>query len=269
MKRSVFFILCALFVICGSGSAQDISIVRPTAIPDDTVSLTNTQSTVSGENIISGTGTNTVTLLDRNSYAKSVNLPNAEEVFQSGDEVPLPDLDRPITEGYADLTPGYACKAILNAPYYFQQFKPGEKFTLDVTFINTGTETWDFNIDVMQYSGDRLETANGTYIYDLHKAYKEAGDTSVRIVKPGGAIRFTLEMQAPSSPYHEDRKYYSAYTLVKNWNRYGMDQLRSSGWNEDHHNPQTGEWEAAFNDGEGGMFCPVYFYIYVPDNREE
>ena len=161
MKRSVLFVLCALLLLCGSAAAQEISIARPTPTPDAALVETTTQNTVSGENLITGTGTNTVTLLDRNSYVKSVDLPNAEEVFQSGDDVPKPDLDRPVTEGVADLTPGYACKAVLNAPYYFQEFKPGEKFKLDVTFINTGTETWDFNIDVMQYSGDRLEVAGG------------------------------------------------------------------------------------------------------------
>ena len=94
MKRSVLFAIIALLLLCGSAAAQEISIARPTPTPDAALVETTTQNTVSGENLITGTGTNTVTLLDRTSYAKSVDLPNAEEVFQSGDDVPKPDLDR-------------------------------------------------------------------------------------------------------------------------------------------------------------------------------
>ena len=72
---------------------------------------------------------------------------------------------------------------------------------------------------------------------------------TMRVVKPGQSIRITIPMRAPTEKYHDDNKYYSAYTLVRNWDDYGWDELHSGDW---------------VNDGGGGMFCPVYFYIYVP-----
>ena len=291
MKRSLLFLICVLLCAALPVSAQelsaeptatpeislvqpaeaatdptedpDITISRPTATPEITlvqptpaptaaVIIVNPNlGTVSGDGVISGRGNNTVKLWDRSLYEnqpKSVTLANAKEMFQTGMEVPKPLLDRPIVEGWDDLKPGYACEAILNRPYYFQQMKFGEEFTLDITFRNVGTQTWDFNIDVMQYTGDRLEK-NGKYIYDLGKDFKDSGNMNDRIVRPGESIRITIPMRAPTEKYHDDNKYYSAYTLVRNWDQYGWDALHS------------GDWK---NDGGGGMFCPVYFYIYVP-----
>lgn len=247
MKRILIPVLiCILLTVCAV-SAQDIMIGRPTE---------TSMPPVSGEGIISGQGNNTVTLRDRN-YEKSVDFENAQEVFENGMDVPKPDLDRPITEAYDDLKPGYSCQAILNSPYYFQELHFGEEFTLDVTFINNGTEAWTQNIDVMQYTGDRLEKKY-VGIYDIDKDYKDS-----IVVYPGHAIRFTLPMRAPTEKYHDDNKYYSAYTLVKNWNRYGLSELRSDSWNNDH--MVNGEYVEHYNQGDDGMFCPIYFYIYVKE----
>jgi len=264
--RRLLFILTAVLILAEGAFAQSGSediIQRPTAAPESAITLRNTTlPAVSGDGIISGKGNNSVTLWDRSIYErqpKSVVKENAKEMFPSGLEVPKPDLDRPITDAWQDLKPGYACEGILNAPYYFQQLKLGEEFTLDITYRNVGTETWDFNIDVMQYAGDKLEK-DGKYLYDIGKDFKNDPDMNNRRVRPGETIRIRIPMRAPTEKYHEDNKYYSAYTLVKNWNkahtetkdgedRYGWSALHSSQWQ---------------GNSTTGMFCPVYFYIYVP-----
>ena len=253
------FILSLLFLFLSSALAvcaqDEIGIVRPTAaVPQNTITLVNPNlGTVSGDGVLPGVGNNTVTLWDRALYInqpKSVVLPNAVERFQNGLEVPKPSLDRPITDPWDDLKQGYACEAILNRPYYFQKMHFGEEFTLDITFRNVGTETWDFNIDLMQYTGDQLEKHPGRNVYDIWKDLKDSGNKNDRIVKPGESIRVTLEMRAPTEKYHDDNKYYAAYTLVRNWNLYGWDALHDGHWDR--------------MDGNA-LFCPVYFYIYVPD----
>ena len=161
-KRFLWVLLSCFFAFNSNVSAQtDVPvIVRPTAVPSDIITIRNPNLTeVRGENILPGIGNNTVSLWDRSKYVnqpKSVVLPNAVEKFQDGMEVPKPSLDRPITDPWDDLRQGYACEAILNRPYYFQQMKFGEEFDLDITFRNVGTQTWDFNIDVMKYTGDPL-----------------------------------------------------------------------------------------------------------------
>ncbi len=248
------FILILMAAVCQVSAQNDeeITISRPTQVPVDIISLKNaTLPEVKNDSVIPGKGTGTVTLWDRSLYEnqpKSVTMSNAKEMFPSGMEVPKPLLDRPIVSAWEDLKPGYACEGILNRPYYFQQMKFGEEFTLDITYRNVGTQTWDFNVDVMFYTGDKLEK-NGKYIYDIGKDFKNDPNMNNRIVKPGESIRITIPMKAPTEKYHDDNKYYSAYTLVKNWDRYGWDALHS------------GDYES---DEVTGMFCPVYFYIYVP-----
>ena len=244
MKKLFFVLICALLLSAAASSAQDIVIYRPTAVPE-TVPIISKPTTAD-------TGTTTVRLWDRSVYErqpKSVVLPNAKEMFQSGLEVPKPDLDRPITEPWDDLRQGYACEAILNRPYYFEKMSFGQEFTLDMTFRNVGTETWDFNVDVMKYTGDPLEKQQGQIVYDIWKDVNST-DSNTHIVKPGQSIRVTIPMRAPTEKYHDDNKYYAAYTLVKNWNLYGWDALHDGHWDR--------------MDGNA-LFCPVYFYIYVPD----
>ena len=118
-KLFIMILLCCLLQMAAAVSAQtDAVIVRPTAVPSEIITIKNPSLTeVRGENIISGVGNNTVTLWDRSKYInqpKSVVLPNAKEMFQSGMEVPKPTLDRPITDPWDDLRQGYACEAILN-----------------------------------------------------------------------------------------------------------------------------------------------------------
>ena len=244
MKKLFFVLICGLLLSAAASSAQDIVIYRPTAVPE-TVPIISKPTTAD-------TGTTTVRLWDRSVYErqpKSVVLPNAKEMFQSGLEVPKPDLDRPITEPWDDLRQGYACEAILNRPYYFEKMSFGQEFTLDMTFRNVGTETWDFNVDVMKYTGDPLEKQQGQIVYDIWKDVNST-DSNTHIVKPGQSIRVTIPMRAPTEKYHDDNKYYAAYTLVKNWNLYGWDALHDGHWDR--------------MDGNA-LFCPVYFYIYVPD----
>ncbi len=266
-------ILFSLVLSVSAVSGQDISIVRPTAeatsVPAGesdtgviqrpgtvTTPTVNYESLakVTGDGIISGKGSNTVTLWDRSIYErqpKSVVLPNAKEMYQSGIEVPKPDLARPITDPWNDLREGYACEAILNRPYYFQQMKFGEEFELDITFRNVGTQTWDFNVDVMKYTGDPLEKDPTRTAFDLWKTVDpKSKDINSHIVKPGESIRVKIPMRAPTEKYHDDNKYYGAYTLVRNWNLYGWDDLHSADWGK--------------MDGNA-LFCPVYFYIYVPE----
>ncbi len=246
MKKLFLVLLCAVLLTAAAAScAQDIVIYRPTAVPETTVPIISKPTTAT-------TGTTTVRLWDRSIYEnqpKSVVLPNAKEMFQSGLEVPKPDLDRPITAPWDDLRQGYACEAILNRPYYFEKMAFGQEFTLDMTFRNVGTETWDFNIDVMKYTGDPLEKQEGQIVYDIWKDIK-SDDLNSHIVKPGQSIRVTIPMRAPTEKYHDDNKYYAAYTLVRNWNLYGWDALHDGHWDR--------------MDGHA-LFCPVYFYIYVPD----
>ena len=262
-KKMAVVLLCGVLLLTSAVFAQETEIVRPTAVPNDTIQIKNpylnqVQGTdvlnqVKGTDIISGMGNNTITLWDRSKYVnqpKSVVLPNAREVFADSMEVPKPSLDRPITDPWDDLKSGYACEAVLNSPYYFQQMKFGEEFTLDMTFINTGTQTWDFNIDVMMYTGDQLQKDPDRYVWDLWEtADPHSYNSNSHIVKPGESIRLKIPMRAPTSRYHDDNKYYAAYTLVRNWNLYGMDMLHD------------GRWDLT---GEHAMFCPVYFYIYVP-----
>ena len=243
MKKLFLILVCAMLTAAASVSAQDIVIVRPTAVPETVPIISNPTTT---------TGTTTVRLWDRSVYEnqpKSVVLPNAKEMFQSGLEVPLPDLDRPVTQPWDDLRQGYACEAILNRPYYFEKMAFGQEYTLDMTFRNVGTETWDFNIDVMKYTGDPLEKQEGKIVYDIWKDV-DSKDLNTHIVKPGQSIRVTIPMRAPTEKYHDDNKYYAAYTLVKDWNRYGWDALHDGHWDR---------------TGKHAMFCPVYFYIYVPE----
>ena len=279
MKRTLLSVITTLFLLTSAVSAQDV-IIRSTPTPEvileqpaqESVILVN-QSEVqpvvtpepdmiirpitiakpaaglSGEPV--PVEQTIVRKWDPSLYVnqpKSVNLPNATERFASGLEVPKPDLDRPITDPWNDLKEGYACEAILNSPYYFEQMRLGQEFTLDVTFRNVGTQTWDFNIDLMMYTGDQLEKYPGENVYDIWKDVKSK-DKNTHIVKPGESIRVTVPMRAPVERYHDDNKYYAAYTLVRNWNLYGWDELHSGqwGWYDDH-----------------AMFCPVYFYIYVP-----
>ena len=84
----------------------------------------------------------------------------------------------------------------------------------------------------------------------------ESENINSHIVKPGQSIRLKIPMRAPTEKYHDDNKYYAAYTLVKNWNDYGTDERDSMSMLHDGHWDRTG-WHA--------MFCPVYFYIYVPE----
>lgn len=259
-KAGILFVLCCLFLIICTAEAQNV-IVRPTAMPNETIQIVNPYSNqVRGENIISGTGNNTVTLWDRSKYVnqpKSVRLPNAKETFADGMEVPKPSLDRPITDPWDDLKDGYACQAILNGPYYFQQMKFGEEFTLDMTFVNTGSQTWDFNIDLMMYTGDQLQKDPSRYVFDIWETIDPKSENiNSHIVKPGQSIRLKIPMRAPTSKYHDDNKYYAAYTLVKNWNDYGTEERDSMSMLHD------GHWDRT---GKHAMFCPVYFYIYVPE----
>lgn len=255
MRKALISVTTILFVMCLilSVSAQD-AITRPTTIPQETITIVNPHlNTVSGDNIISGVGNNTITLWDRSKYVnqpKSVVLPNAVEMFADGMEVPKPSLDRPITDPWDDLKEGYACQAILNRPYYFQKLAFGEPFELDITFRNVGTETWDFNIDFMMYTGDQLQQDTSRIVFDLWETIDPNSENiRTHIVKPGESIRVKLPMIAPRERYHDDNKYYAAYTLVRNWNLYGMDALHDGHWDR--------------MDGNA-LFCPVYFYIYVP-----
>ena len=245
----------SLLFLFAAVSAQEDVIVRTTPVPVETISLVNpNMSLVNGDNIISGTGNYSVTLWDRSKYVnqpKSVVLPNAREVFADGMEVPKPSLDRPITDPWDDLKQGYACEAILNRPYYFQKLKFGEPFELDITFRNVGTQTWDFNIDFMMYTGDQLQQDTSKIVFDIWKDIDPNNENKrSHIVQPGESIRVKLPMIAPKEKYHDDDKYYAAYTLVRNWNVYGMDALHDGHWDR--------------KDGNA-LFCPVYFYIYVPE----
>lgn len=253
-KLLMIISLCLLLIITSIAAGQG-TIVRPTPTPNETITINNPYlNSVRGNDIIPGVGNNTVTLWDRSKYVnqpKSVVLPNARETFADGMEVPKPSLDRPITDPWDDLKQGYACQAILNKPYYFQQLKFGEEFTLDITFVNTGTQTWDFNIDVMMYTGDQLQKDPSRYVFDLWETVDpESENLNSHIVKPGQSVKVKIPMRAPTEKYHDDNKYYAAYTLVRNWNLYGMDLLHSGHWDR---------------TGEHAMFCPVYFYIYVPE----
>ena len=276
MKKILILPLLIITLAFGIVSGQNEEggiILRPTAAPDMPITLTNTTASnvvinttnltnISGDGVLNGKGIGTVTLWDRSIYErqpKSVNLPNAKEMFPTGLEVPKPDLDRPITDPWDDLKGGYACEGILNSPYYFQKLKLGEEFTPDITFRNVGTETWDFNVDLMMYTGDRLEK-DEKYLYDIGKDFKNSENKNDRIVKPGGSIRIQIPMRAPTEKYHEDNKYYAAYTLVRNWNKARLEYKDTTryGWDALH----DGQW--GYGDQEA-MFCPVYFYIYVPD----
>jgi len=255
-KLLMIISLCLLLIITSIAAGQG-TIVRPTPTPtpNETITINNPYlNSVRGNDIIPGVGNNTVTLWDRSKYVnqpKSVVLPNARETFADGMEVPKPSLDRPITDPWDDLKQGYACQAILNKPYYFQQLKFGEEFTLDITFVNTGTQTWDFNIDVMMYTGDQLQKDPSRYVFDLWETVDPKSENlNSHIVKPGQSVKVKIPMRAPTEKYHDDNKYYAAYTLVRNWNLYGMDMLHSGHWDR---------------TGEHAMFCPVYFYIYVPE----
>lgn len=263
---SFIFFFCLFLIAFLPAGAQDIILRRgsatesieasPTVPASAETALPNAELTataVPDPELIHGYEDDMIQLRNRG-YDPSVKLDNAKETFDTGDDVPKPQLDRPITSAHDDLKMDYACQAVLNAPHYFQQLHFGEDFTLDVTFINTGTQAWDLNIDVMQYTGDLLER-DEKYYYDIDKDVQapDGGGTQGRIIYPGESIRFTLPMKAPAEAYHEDNKYYSAYTLVKNWNLYGDSELHS------------GRWERDYRDGRGGMFCPIYFYIYVPD----
>ena len=262
MNKNLLAVLLFAFLMSVTvAAAQDSVIVRPTVMPDQTIQIKNPyNNVVQGTDIIPGTGNNTVTLWDRSKYVnqpKSVVLPNAREVFGDGMEVPKPTLDRPITDPWDDLKEGYACQAILNHPYYFQQMKFGEEFTLDVTFVNTGTQTWDFNIDVMMYTGDQLQRDPSRYVFDLWETIDPKGkDINSHIVRPGQSIRFEIPMRAPDYKYHDDNKYYAAYTLVRNWASYGTEDRSSMDV------LHSGQWDRT---GQHAMFCPVYFYIYVPE----
>ena len=244
MKKLLLILIFTALMTAAAVSAQDIVIVRPTAVPETVPIISKTTTPT--------TGTTTVRIWDRSIYEnqpKSVVLPNAKEMFQTGLEVPLPDLDRPVTQPWDDLRDGYACEAILNRPYYFEKMSFGQEFTLDITFRNVGTVTWGFDVDVMKYTGDPLEKQQGQIVYDIWKDVKSS-DPNTHIVRPGESIRVTIPMRAPTESYHEDNKYYAAYTLVKDWNLYGWDALHD------------GEWDRMKGHA---LFCPVYFYIYVPD----
>ncbi len=282
-KTSVIMILFILILSVIPAAAQEITIGRPTAEATTQPTAEPTAepqviqkqvvppvvnysdlANVTGSEILSGRGSNTVTLWDRSLYErqpKSVNLPNAKEYYQSGIEVPKPDLDRPITDPWYDLKQGYACEAILNRPYYFQKMAPGEEFELDITFRNVGTATWDFNIDVMKYTGDPLEKNSEKTVYDLWRTIDpDSKNINSHQVKPWESIRVKIPMRAPTEQYHDDNKYYGAYTLVRNWGdayietddgpRYGWDALHDREW--------------GINGNSESLFCPVYFYIYVP-----
>jgi hypothetical protein len=124
--------------------------------------------------------------------------------------------------------PAYDCNVQVNSPYWYQQFAPGEDFDFDVTITNTGTEAWNTDIDVMQYTGWRMEI-EGKYLYDLDKDYDSA-----QIVLPGQSIRWKIRMEAPKEKTTEDDKYYTTYSLVKG------------------------------TDYDNSRFCPFSLYIYVP-----
>ena len=126
-----------------------------------------------------------------------------------------------------------------------------------MTFVNTGTQTWDFNIDLIMYTGDQLQKDTSRYVWDLWETVDpDSIDINSHIVRPGQSIRLKIPMRAPTSKYHDDNKYYAAYTLVRNWNIYGTDDRSSLDV------LHSGHWDRT---GEHAMFCPVYFYIYVPE----
>lgn len=262
IKKLLLFFAAAALSWGAAVYAQDdgLSITRPSSSSEAITIKNPSLGTVTGEGILSGTGTKTVTLWDRSLYInqpKSVVLPNAKEYYQNGIEVPKPLLDRPITDPWDDLKEGYACEAILNRPYYFQQMKFGEEFDLDITFRNVGTATWDFNVDVMKYTGDPLEKNPDQVAIDLWKTVDPDSEAkNSHIVKPGESIRVKIPMRAPTEKYHDDNKYYGAYTLVRNWDDFAS--AGKSSWDNLH----DGHWDRM--DGNA-LFCPAYFYIYVPE----
>ncbi|MHC1770893.1 MAG: hypothetical protein AB9907_04010 [Flexilinea sp.] len=135
-------------------------------------------------------------------------------------------------------SPEYSCNVTVNSPYYFQQFSFGEDFDLDVTFTNTGTKEWDTDIDVMQYTGMRIEV-EGKYLYDLDKDYDSA-----LIVYPGQSIHWKIRMEAPQEQFNDTNKYFATYNLIRSRSADLANGIR--------------------DEDEDGMFCPFSFYIYVP-----
>lgn len=136
----------------------------------------------------------------------------------------------PVVINYPTAVPRlpYDCNVSVQRPYFYEQFTPGEDFDFEVVFTNTGTQEWNTDIDVMQYTGWRMEI-EGKYLYDLDKDYPSA-----QIVLPGQSIRWKIRMEAPKEKTNDQNKYFSTYYLVRG------------------------------KDFENGRFCPFSLYVYVP-----
>lgn len=136
----------------------------------------------------------------------------------------------PVVISYPTAVPRvpYSCEVSVQRPYFYEQFAPGEDFDFDVIFTNTGTQEWNTDIDVMQYTGWKMEI-EGKYIYDLDKDYPSA-----QVVLPGQSIRWKIRMEAPKEKTNDQNKYFSTYNLVRG------------------------------KDFENGRFCPFSLYVYVP-----
>ena len=104
--------------------------------------------------------------------------------------------------------PAYDCNVQVNSPIGISNLHR-RRFDFDVTITNTGTEAWNTDIDVMQYTGWRMEI-EGKYLYDLDKDYDSA-----QIVLPDNRFDGKSRMEAPKEKTTEDDKYYTTYSLVK------------------------------------------------------
>ena len=219
IKRMIAAAFSAMIIFSSAANSQTIQMRNPVLRSGDVIVLKNQVSSqapvIQVINPVSEPvqASTPIPAIPPVVWQATPTLGRAVEVIPTGANVPRP---------------AYDCSVQINSPYWYAQYAPGEDFDFDVTFTNTGTQAWGTDIDVMQYTGWRMEIEN-KYIYDIDKDY-----SSAYIVQPGQSIRWKIRMEAPKEKTTEDNKYFTSYNLVR-----GRDTVN-------------------------GMFCPFSLYIYVP-----
>jgi hypothetical protein len=87
--------------------------------------------------------------------------------------------------GGGNTTPTYACDVIRQRPFDNQVFRPGDKFDIKWTILNTGTATWVEGKDLSYFSGTKLTSA---------------GTVELPQMKPRGQFSVVFDAKAPEKP---------------------------------------------------------------------
>jgi hypothetical protein len=97
----------------------------------------------------------------------------------------IPTSTRSASSGGGNTTPTYACDVIRQRPFDNQVLRPGDKFDIKWTILNTGTATWEAGKDLAYFSGPKLT---------------RAGALELPQMKPRAQFSVAFDAVAPEKP---------------------------------------------------------------------